>query len=229
MAENVGNIIRSRSRQLEEEWPFIWLLSVEVPTNPATRYRLTNYDTAVEHDFSSLGVPLVWSPFPIVHGPIRLDGRGELPRMEFQISNSSLELVQVLDDYDGLDGQPVSIKFISVLELADPGAGLRFDGQVAACRSTSDRVTFDVSAANLERAVAPAERYMRFHCRYSDYGGPRCGYDLTNATLESAFPTCQKTLAACRAHGDAEVAAGLPRLHPRRGGFYPGIPRVSRT
>lgn len=229
MADEIGDLMRGRTRQLEEEHPFVWLFTVQVPTDPITVYRLTNYDAPLRHGFATNGAELEFSPMPIVHGPIREDGRGELPRMQLQLSNANLALRSVLETYDGLDGQSVTIKLVSLLEITDPAAGIQIDGQVASASSAADRVTWDIAAATLLQAMIPSERYMRKHCRFRpDYGGPRCGYDLTNATLAAAFPRCAGTLQDCRAHGDAEVAAGLLRQHPGRFGGKPGIPRIKR-
>lgn len=227
MARDVTDITRARSRQLQEDHPWIWLYEVAVPGEKPSRYRLTNYDRPVHHGTDGGGAPLEYTPVPIVNGDIIENSEADLPRLQIQIGNEGLYFRQVLEDNDGLIGQPVVLRLVNMLELGDPNASLRFDAQIVGCSATLDRVTWEVSALSLTQAVIPAERYQIFHCRFR-YGGLGCGYDLTNATLAAAFPNCLKTLDECRLRGNAEVAAGLVRKHPARFGGWPGIPRVSR-
>lgn len=230
MARDLTDLQRARSRQLADEHPWIWLYEVEVPTDPATRYRLTNYDREIEFGVDSLGAPIVYSPLPLVHGDITESGEGDLPRIQIQLANDGLLLRDVMELYDGLVGQPITIRLVHSLELANPTASIRFDGQIVGAKATLDRVAWDVSALSLSHAVFPGQRYLRGHCRWR-YGDSRCGYDLTSTTLAAAMPTCSKILegaTGCRAHGAAELAASVLVRHPQRFGGWPSLPRVSR-
>lgn len=216
------------SRDLTMVYPWVWLYDIEVPTTPPTRYRLTNYDREVNYGQNSAGVPLTYSPFPVVQSAVSQNVEGELPQIQLQVSNESLFVREILEQYDGLIGQPIVIRLVNFLELNNPSAALRFDGQIVACKAGFDRVTWNVSALNLMQSVLPSQRYIRGHCRFR-YGDDRCGYDLNNGTLLAAHPTCDKSLMACEERGDTEAAtAGLVRLHPGRFGGWPGIPRQGR-
>lgn len=227
MSQNLTNIVTARSRQLEDQYPFVWLYDIQVPTTPPTRYRLTNYDKNVSYGADADGVPLVYQPFPIVQSPVSTNSEGDLPQIQLQVSNESLAMKAMMEDHDGMVGSAVVIKLVHLLELGNPIAALRFDGQILSTKSTYDRVTFNVSALSLTQSVLPGQRYIRGHCRFR-YGDARCGYDLNNSTLATAFPTCPKTLSACEDRGAAELAAGLLQLHPARFGGWPGIPRQGR-
>jgi phage-related protein len=227
MTSPITDVMTARSRQLNEQYPWIWLYEVEVPTTPPTRYRLTNYDQTITFGQSSDGVPLEYTPFPCVQTDVEQNAEGDLPQIQLQISNESLFIKSVLEDYDGLVGQPVVIKLVHTLELSNPNSALRFDGEIQACRASVDRVTWVIGSRSLTQAVIPGQRYIRGHCRFR-YGDERCGYDLNNTTLATAHPSCPKTLDACELRGDAEVAAGLERQHPARFGGWPGIPRQGR-
>lgn len=228
MPRDLSNLSRARSRQLEEELPWIWLYDIETPDQ--TRYRLTNYDEPVEFGSATTGAALVYSPAPIVHGDLAESGTGDLPRFQLQLSNESLLVRSPMESFDGFVGQPITIRLVNVQELANPTATFRFDGEIAGAKGSLDRVSIDVSALSLAQSVFPGERYLRNHCRYR-YGDARCGYDLTNSVLLAAHPTCSKIRegdTGCDAHGLAEIAAGLASKHPRRFGGWPGIPRISR-
>lgn len=228
MPRDLTDLARAHSRQLADEYPWIWLYEVEVPTDPPTRYRLTNFNQPVEHGIDSEGEPLVFSPVPIAQGEMIESGDGDLPKLQVQVANEGQFLRRVMEDYDGLLGQPVVIRLIHSLDIGDPNAAQRFDGQIVSAKVTHERVAWEVSALSVQQAVFPTRRYMRSHCKHR-YGGPHCGYDLTNATLEAAHPDCTKTLTACTERGDTEesVLGVTFRLHPARFGGEPGIPRFS--
>ena len=227
MTQPLTDVATARSRQLAEQYPWVWLYEVEVPTTPPTRYRLTNYDAEITFGAATDGTPLVYTPFPVVQTNLEQNAEGDLPQIQLQVSNESLFIRSILEDYDGLVGQPIVVKLVHTLELEVASAAVRFDGQIVSCSATFDRVSWNVSALSLTQAVLPGQRYIRGHCRFR-YGDERCGYDLTNSTLATAHPACSKSLEACELRGDEEVAAGLLRQHPARFGGWPGIPRQGR-
>jgi lambda family phage minor tail protein L len=227
MTQDLTYLTTQRARSLSDPYPWIWLYDIEVPTTPPTRYRLTNYDREVTFNVDSVGAALTYEPFPIAQSAVSQSAEGDLPQIQLQISNESLIVRAILEDHDGLVGQPIVIRLVHVLELGNPDAALRFDGQIVGCKATLDRVTWNVSALNLTQAVLPGQRYIRNHCRYR-YGDERCGYDLNVSALASAHPTCEKTLSQCEERGDTEVANGFARQHPARFGGWPGIPRQGR-
>jgi lambda family phage minor tail protein L len=227
MTSPITDVMTARSRQLNEQYPWVWLYEVEVPTTPPTRYRLTNYDQTITFGAASDGTPLDYTPFPVVQSNVEQNASGDLPQIQLQLSNESLLVKSILENYDGLVGQPIVIKLVHSLELGNPASALRFDGQIVSCTATFDRVSWNISALSLTQAALPGQRYIRNHCRFR-YGDERCGYDLNNGTLATAHPSCPKTLDACELRGDAEEAAGLERQHPARFGGWPGIPRQGR-
>ena len=227
MSQNLTAITTAHARQLADQTPFIWLYDITVPTDPPTRYRLTNYDRNVEYGAQQDGTPNIYQPFPIVQSPVTTTAEGDLPQIQLQVSNEGLTMRGLMEDYDGFIGAQIVIRLVHILELGNLTAALRFDGQILSAKATYDRVSFNVSALSLTQAVVPGQRYIRGHCRFR-YGDTRCGYDLNNSTLATAHPTCSKTLAACEERGEAEVAAGLLQLHPGRFGGWPGIPRQGR-
>jgi phage-related protein len=227
MSQPLTDVLTQRSRQLADEYPFVWLYEVEVPTSPPTRYRLTNYDKEIAFDTTTLGAPLVYTPFPCVQTPVTKNAEGDLPQIQLQVGNDSLVLREILEEHDGLVGQPVVIKLLHLLERENPSSALRFDGQIVACKVAQDRTTWNISALSLAQATLPGQRYIRGHCRFR-YGDERCGYDLTNASLSGPYPTCDKTLSACEARGVLQQSLGLPVRHPGRFGGWPGIPRQGR-
>jgi phage-related protein len=225
MTKQLSDLMSAHSRQLAEEKPWVWLYEFGVPDG--TRYRLTNYSRTIAFGTDSAGAAIEFSPYSIVHGDIEESAEGDLPRMQVQVGNSTLEMMPLLDEWNGLEGQAVIVRLVNVDELENPAAQMRFDGEVSGVKFRQDRIAFEVSAQNLQRARFPTRRFVRAHCNYQ-YGGAKCGYDLSNAALLAAFPRCLKTEEACEDHGDAEVAAGLARQHPERWGGWISLPRTAK-
>lgn len=223
---DVSNISTAHARQLRDEEPWIWLYEIEVPTDPPTRYRLTNYTEAVQFKATSAGVPLTYSPFPITHSDIRDTIDGDLTQFQIQVGWTA-ELAAVLESYNGLHGQPVVVYLVNREDLATTSPVSEFRAQVSGCSITNERITLGIGALGLQDAVIPPLRFQRHHCAH-EYGGTACGYDLTNPSLIAAFPACARTYNACSEHGDAEVAAGLTSKHPQRFGGWRSIPRGNR-
>lgn len=216
--KDLTQLMELHRSQLASEWPFYWLFDIEVPTDPPTRYRLTNNTRTVTFGTNSLGAPLTYSPFPIAHGGIEQTGEGSLPTIEVSVANVSREISQVLATYGGLVGQPVVVRLVQASELANAQAEIREDAEIRGVRVKNDFVTFTLSAGNMIERKLPPFRIIGTHCR-SLYGGPACGYDLTTGTLT----TCAKTYEACEAHGADELAEGNPILHPERFNAFPGV------
>jgi len=222
MTRTLSQIMEQHRSELESQWPWIWLYEIEVPTDPPTRYRLTNFLTKVPFGKNTSGATLEYYPFPIAHSSITADSGGDLTGIEINVGNVSREISQALATYDGLVGQPVVIRLVNSQDLVNAQAQLRDDSVVKGVRVTNEVVTFTLSPYNLYERMFPPFRIVAQHCRRL-YGGPKCGYDLTTP---GALTSCGKTLSACEAHGDAEVTAGLDRLHPKRFGAYPGVRNV---
>lgn len=221
MSKEISDLMHQHKNQLESELPFFWLFEIEVPTDPPTRYRLTNYTRRVNFGTNSLGEALSYYPFPIVHGGIEESSTGDLPSISITIANFSREISQALADYDGLVGQPVVIRLVSAAELTNAQAQIREDAEILSGVAKGGVVVFTLSSGNLYERKLPPFRVSSVGCRHL-YGGIGCGYNLSLGTL----PTCSKLFEGengCGEHGDDEVATGQTRKHPRRFGGFPGV------
>lgn len=227
MKDFQSTVISAAKNQLENSAPFIWLISVKVPTDPPTRYRLTNYQEQVIRGSSSAGVDLVYYPFPIAFGEYRQSQSGDLPTSTINVANVSLELMTNLHTYKGLVGQEIVIRWVRADALDDPNAEYKFVGQITGC-TVDDRVaSFTFGSRNLQQAPFPRNRWVANHCQWR-FGTGECGYAIvTGATnvVGGGFDFCPRTLTACEERGDDETARSLTSQHPQRFGGYPGIQR----
>lgn len=225
--ETLGTIMLAHTRQLRDEFPMIWLYEIGVLSSPAKRFRLTNFDRKVNFGTDSLGDPVVYSPFPIAHGDLRVTRQADLPQFQIQVGTASLEMIQYFEDFNGLIGGPATIRLVSSADLLNPNSQLAFYGQVTECQVRTDRTALSIGPLDLQNVTSPAQRFKKFHCRHR-FGGPACGADLTDAGFVAEHPTCDHTHENCEEIGATEAALGLPVLHPLRWGGFLGISRVSR-
>ncbi len=224
MAKALTQLMAQHASQLESESPWRWLYEIEVPTDPPTRYRLTNNTSAVQFGTTSLGVPITYSPFPIFHGGIKEGSNGNLPSIDVSVANVSREISQALATYNGLIGQKVVIRLVQMAELLNAQAQIREDCTVRGVRVTHEICTLTLSSGNLYERTLPARRIVTGHCGVL-FGGPACGYDISTGNLT----TCAKTIEDCRLHGDDEESEGLPRMHPERFSAFPGTRGIKKA
>lgn len=198
---------------------FLWLYEIEVPTDPPTRYRFVRDQTPVTYRGN------LYSPFPISHGKTRSDTKGNLPTVSLTISSVSRELVSYLNEYNGMVAQPVRLILTHELAIATGVPVWQQDYQIMNSTVSEEAVQAVLGEVYISSAKVPAQRMMRFYCRHQ-YQDAMCGYAVDPSHIKY-LSTCDKSLDGidgCRVHGVSESSAGLPALHPKRFGGFPGIP-----
>lgn len=206
--------------RFDVESPFVWLYEVEVPTDPATRIRI-----AARHPVAVFFRGNTFYPFPATHSAVTETTEGDLSTTALTISNISREIVTLLEEHNGLVGQPVKVFLVSKLDLSSGNALVEQDFRIKSVSVNAESITAQLAVYNLYKAKFPALRLMRGHCRFA-YRGTGCGYAL--AVSDGGLATCDKTYDGdngCVVHGDNEVANGQARKHPARFGGFLGIPR----
>ncbi len=228
MSRQLDQTLAEHAQQLHDEHPFVWLYEIELPTTPPTRYRLTNHGEAIDFDTDSDADPLTFSSFPISHGEIRATNEGDLTGIQVSVSNVTREVGRVIDDHDGLTGQPILVRVVSLANLGNPAAKIEWRGEIAKARTTQDVCVFELSALNIARAAFPRWRHSSSSCRFQ-FGSPRCGYLIIASpgeTVGTGFSTCGRNFDDCTDRGLDEAARSLPNQHPfPRFGAKRGIPR----
>ena len=198
---------------------WLWLYEVEVPTNPATRYRMTTLRRQVQFRGNT------YYPFPVTHTAVRLNEKGDLPRVQLTVSNVSRELMATLNSYQGLVGQPVRIMLTCESALATDQPLVEQDFRILATNATAEGITADIADQDMYAATLPKQRLLKNFCRHQ-YRSAACGYavDPSNGNFLSG---CDKSLSGpngCKVHGASESSAGVAVVHPARFGGFPGIP-----
>lgn len=227
MSDSLTTLMQEWRSQLRLEYPWVWLYEVEVPTDPVTRIRLTNNPTPVSFGFDSDGAALTYSPFPIVHSGIKKTAAGDIPTIGVSVGNVTREIGRLIDAHDGLDGAPAVIRLVNLADLGNAKAQVEERAEVRGCKVGARIVTITLAAYSLYRAKVPPERYVSTVCKHA-FGGPRCGYLIPASpgeTVGTGFSTCARRRTDCEERGADELARGLPQIHPRRWGAFPGMPR----
>ena len=208
-----------------------WLLEVEVPTTPPTRFRFANNTDPIDFGTTSLGVPITYYPYRFVFGPIVQSSEGDLPSMQISVSNVSRVVGAVVEQYNGLVGQPAVLRLVNINDLLNSQSQIREDAEIIAVKVRNLDATFTLSAFNLYKAKFPSQRYVAQHCRWI-YGAAECGYIIPSApggTVGTGFATCGQLFADCVQRGDDEAARSVAREHPERFGGFMGMARLSRV
>ena len=226
MRDLASTILASAVKQREQDGALIRLIEVTVPnTTPKSVYRLANYDRSVRYDSSSAGAALIYSPFDVAVGDFRDTKSGDLPQVQVGITNVTLELSSLVDQYLGLTGETVRILTVNAAALTDPQARILFSGKIVSCEADQNTILFTLGQPSLARASFPARRSLT-KCAVARFGDSDCGYTIPVAPTEAVgggFSFCRRTLADCKNRGLDEVARGLTQLHPKRFDGFPGI------
>lgn len=218
---------------LEDLVGMAWLYEVEVPTSPPTRVRLTNWSQLIYFGTygagsSSPGAPIPYYPAAVSHSPIRENAGGDLPALKVTVGNGRRTASDLLESHRGLRGQPAKIMLVRIDSLDDTAAKVEWRFTVDRASVSEEKCTLDLSRAHLNRIKDPPYRYLANGCRYSEYGGARCGYLIPSGaddTVGGGFATCPKSYAACVERGLDEEARGVEVKHPKRFGGKRGLPR----
>lgn len=222
--------------QAEHERPHgetrpIWFVEIECAkpfrTDPLTvvpgvLLRITNWHETVAWP---VGHPDAWEwqPFNFSFSPIEQDQEGNLPQIDLTVDNTARMLMRFLHEGDGLEGNKVRLYLANEngLEIAHPDHEfVGWDLDIAGASANDEAVTFRLEKVNFFQRLAPQDRYVASRCRW-EFGGRECGYVL-NAI--AGYQTCPKTVGACAERGLDHAFRGLPVIHPRRFGGFPGIP-----
>lgn len=214
--------------QQSGEAPWLWLLEIEVPSTSTTKgvLRLAANDTPVTWGTFSDGTAKVYSPFPFQLGPVQSDNEGTIETMTIVASNVSREAESALQHFGGLIGEKARLHLVNADELDSVVPYWFAEGDVLNASSNVSAATIEIGQVNVQQYTFPGQRVSRGSCRHrNDYGGLLCGY---NTLRVGSLQTCDFSLDGpngCTVHGDDEVSAGLPRLHPLRWGGFKGVPR----
>lgn len=224
MARDIPQEFRFAKDERFQSAPWIWLLEVDVPSEPIQTVRICNTNRAVLFDVDNTGTPREFLPFPFSFGDVKASTDSALPTLPIAISNVSRELLGTLINYRFLVKQKARLVLVNADTLDNPLARVDFILEVRAGQAEEQTITFNMSSYLLNNAQCPTRRLSRNFCTH-EYGDALCGFDIDTVDPGMAnLGLCVKTETACALRGAAEEAASLPALHPRRWGAQKGLP-----
>jgi phage-related protein len=230
MSRSLQPEMTRRSNLLRDESVWTWLVEIEIPTDPPTRYRIAANTSIVYFGTDSAGNPIPYYPFPIAHTGIIATASGDLPVIEITAANPDLLISDAVDEYDGLIGQRAKVLLVNSADLSNTNSKLEWDAEVQGCACSSRSVTMRLASYSLIERKIPPHRISARACEFT-FGDVRCGYAIPSSpgeTIGTGFSSCPKTLSACVDRGLDEVARSLTSQHPERFGGHPGCPRLGR-
>lgn len=213
--------------------PMLWMVEIELAKMyrsgativPAVVARLTSWQDEIDWPVDD-PVPKTWTPYGFTLTPIKQDGEGNLPQLDLTIDNSTRLLMRHLHDGSGLEGNACRLYLVSAagLAIAYPNhERIELALQIAEANANDEAIQLRLERANFFERTSPTDRYNAATCRWaSTFGGPECGYVLNEV---AAYSTCTGTLDACVLRGLDHLARGVPVVHPKRFGGFPGIAR----
>lgn len=229
MPRDVPTIYSLHAEQLRQELPFVWLFELEVPTDPPTRYRLTNYTEPITYGTATDGTPLVYTDAPFVHDGLPARADGSLPSFEVSVGYSDQIVRDTVHEHRGFTGQPTVIRLVSIDALDNP--------QHPAWRATVSRTVIgdevlklELSTAPLTEVVFPGRRYVADSCEHR-WLSAGCGYVAVDGATNTpgggydGAVLCPRTFGACSERGLDEALRGVTVRHPLRYGGKRGLIR----
>jgi phage-related protein len=158
----------------------------------------------------------VWTAFPFELDDESHDSR-ELPGLGIRVSNVLWAVQHYIDQADGDAGATVIVRVVNAAHLEDDAA-IEEVFENCAAKTDARWVYLGLGAESPMSIRFPVSRNLTDFCRFivdGGYGGIECGVPPGTLAL---FPTCDGTLAACRARGNSVRYGGEPGLSRR--GYY---------
>lgn len=150
-----------------------------------------------------------WFPVPLEWTEILQSSKGEIPRVDFSISNRDRAMeyyIQAYDIYTKINGYtPIRVNLYVVnsgnLNISTPEVEYTFELQDI--KSSSEWVTFTLGAASPYNDRFPRDRIMKNNGRVKKFKDIRCGY-------AGGGILCDRTLTTCRLYNNQTRFCGFP-------------------
>lgn len=217
MPQSIGASWVEKKNRTSSTTPWVWLLEVQI--DATERLRIAAYDTNLTYEGET------WYAYPVSLAIREASSENKIPGLDVAVSNVG-RLPMLYLSAGKIVGNRARVILLNADHLGASDDKAEDIYEVLGASVNEQVASFRLGLENPLGMQFPGEHYFRTRCRWlHEYGSPtgRCRFD---SSLPGALPSCDGTLLSangCRAHGDDEVARGLPRLHPRLFGGCPGI------
>lgn len=184
---------------LKSEGCIFFAIDIQIPDTD-TIYLTTNNET-----ITFLGNEYI--PFEFNIGDIS-SGKGETPKLQLSIDNSSLVMGQYARAYDtyikqnGIDGNAIKAT-LHILNSYDLSESINdYNFELTDFKITNKIATFNLGAKSLWNKTYPLRKIYADFCGFK-FKDERCAYSGSEST-------CNKTLARCRELNNSPRFGGFP-------------------
>jgi phage-related protein len=136
-----------------------------------------------------------------------------MPTVPLQVSNVSRAIQAYVEQYSGGVGFPVKIVIVNSEHLSEDYDELSYNFSIMESSYDSMWVTFHLGTPSPLRMRFPQDMFIADHCNWR-YGTAAAGFvecAISAATL-AQYPSCQRTLAACRLRQNSARYGGFKGL-----------------
>jgi phage-related protein len=143
------------------------------------------------------GVTKVYTAFPLEIDEVSESSDGEVPRLAVRVSNVSGVMWQPVDRSGGFRNALVRIMFVHSAHLDNATPEIDLSMRCARPDISNQWATFFLSTRNRYNKSFPKGRMMGTFCRYPDFGGDRCGFNLAAPGYDGLG--CDRSKSRCKA------------------------------
>ena len=181
----------------------LMLLEIHIPGETETVVRIAQNN----EDVTWAGE--TWQALPVQISEIPQSSKGDVPRVDIQVSNVNREMRYYIELYDiytktyGYSPITVKIMVINSGNLAATEPEVEFDFELVQPKSGTQWATFTLGAPSPFNQRYPLLRVMKNHCQVMKFKDAECGYN-------GAETTCDRTLTTCRTYSNSGRFKAFP-------------------
>lgn len=178
----------------------LFALQINIP-NTETIYLVNNGENITFNGHEYIAFPFNISEVSI--------GKGESPTLELFIDNTTRIMEAYILQYDlyvkqhGVDGNIITAVLLVLNPEQLSSSILEHEFMLSSFNATAKAVTFSLSAPRPHARTYPPNKILQNQCRFKyKHADGECG-------ATSSLPTCNKTLADCKARGNSSRFGGF--------------------
>jgi len=188
----------------------IWHILIEVQYPTVIGYE---YIRCVRYGESITWRGHTWMPANFELDEISDTGAGESPEVSLKFSNTNKQFQAILGMYDtycktyGIEPINCSIYYVNSKDLANTTPVAEYTFVLKRPHADSKWATFVLGASSFHGERFPKGRVLKDQCRFKYETSGRCNVAVATKNI---YPTCDKTLAACRIRNNSSRFGGFP-------------------
>lgn len=239
MASELTAALTTSKNETNSIIPKLWLFRLQVSATDALLLTSNSEDVTTWEGDAAPFTETLYNSFPIGDPKFESSQDGQLVSMEITASTVSREIIEYLDTTD-ITGLEARVRLIDNANLGDVNNATPFFRDlkyyILGLKWNNKNAIIEVGHFSLLQKRSPRDCFNRNRCRHR-FGSLGCGSTIgITGTATGSFngydvslvsrDNCDNGLATvngCEAHGALEKALGLPVIHPRRFGGFPGI------